>query len=103
VRFCAYAFGSVLHAPYRSVATPPRGPVFRSRRFGDPNYARLYRLVDAAILSPQVGDTIEGGAQNGSEMGAFCLEAVPLKKRGLSIKFEEYAPLGIYPVWIDAD
>ena len=103
VRFCAYAAGSILHAPYRSVAIPPRGPVFRSRRFGDPNHARLYRLADAAILSPAVGDTILGGAQNGAEMGAFRLEAITLKKRGLAIKFEEYAPLGVYPVWIDAD
>ena len=103
MRFCAYAEGSVLHAPYRSVATPPRGPLFRGRRFGDPDYARLYRLADAAILDPEVGDTILGGAQNGAEMGAFCLEATTLKKRGLAIKFEEYAPLGVYPVWIDAD
>jgi hypothetical protein len=36
-------------------------------------------------------------------MGAFTGEQVTLKKRGLTIKFEEYAPLGIYPVWIDAD
>jgi hypothetical protein len=103
VRFCAYAAGSILHAPYRSVAVPPRGPVFRSRRFGEPDYARLYRLVDAAILNPALGDSIIGGARNGAEMGAFCLEAVTLKKRGLAAKFEEYAPLGIYPVWIDAD
>ena len=26
-----------------------------------------------------------------------------LKKRGLAIKFEEYTPLGVYPVWIDVD
>ncbi len=103
VRFCAYASGSVLHAPYRSVAVAPKGPLFRSRKFGDPSYARLYRLADAAILNPGLGDTILGGAQNGAEMGAFCLEAITLKKRGLSIKFEEYAPLGVYPVWIDAD
>ena len=103
VRFCAYATGSNLHQPYRSVTVPPRGPLFRSRRFGDPDYARLYRLADAAILNPGPGDTILGGAQNGSEMGAFCLEAVTLRKRGLAIKFEEYAPLGVFPVWIDAD
>lgn len=103
VRFCAYASGSNPHQPYRSVVVAPRGPLFRSRRFGDPDYARLYRLADPAILNPAVGDTILGGAQNGSEMGAFCLEAVTLKKRGLAIKFEEYAPLGVYPVWIDAD
>jgi hypothetical protein len=103
VRFSAYAQGSALHAPYRSVVVPPRGPLFVSRRFGTPSYARLLRLADAAIVNPQTGDTILGGAQNGAEMGAFTGEAVTLKKRGLVIKFEEYAPLGIYPVWIDAE
>jgi hypothetical protein len=103
VRFSAYAQGSALHAPYRSVVVPPRGPLFVSRRFGTPNYARLRRLADAAIVNPQTGDTILGGAQNGAEMGAFSGEAVTLKKQGLVIKFEEFAPLGIYPVWIDAD
>jgi hypothetical protein len=103
VRFSAYAQGSALHAPYRSVVVPPRGPLFVSRRFGAPDYARLLRLADAAIINPQTGDSILGGAQNGAEMGAFSGEAVTLKKRGLAIKFEEYAPLGIYPVWIDAD
>jgi hypothetical protein len=74
-----------------------------SRRFGEPDYARLFRLADNAIIAPLTGDTILGGAQNGSEMGAFQGEGVTLKKRGLVLKFEEYAPLGVYPVWIDAD
>ncbi|MGA3398929.1 MAG: hypothetical protein ABSC95_06890 [Acetobacteraceae bacterium] len=103
VRFTAYAQGSTLHAPYRSVVVPPAGPLFVSRRFGEAPYARLRRLADNAIIAPQTGDTILGGAQNGAEMGAFSGEGVTLKKRGLVIKFEEYAPLGVYPVWIDAD
>lgn len=103
VRFSAYAQGSVLHAPYRSVKVPPHGPLFRSRRFGEPDYARLYRLADHAIIAPAEGDTILGGAQNESEMGAFKTENIPLRQRGLAAKYEEYAPLGIYPVWIDAD
>lgn len=103
VRFSAYADGSALHAPYRSVKVPAGGPLFRSRRFGDPNYARLYRHADDAIVNPSPGDTIVGGARNESEMGAFCCENVSLRKRGLAAKYEEYAPLGIYPVWIDAD
>jgi hypothetical protein len=103
VRFSAYAQGSRLHAPYRSVTVPPVGPLFVSRRFGTPSFARLTRLADNAIVAPQTGDTILGGAQNGSEMGAFCGENIAPEKRGLVIKFEEYAPLGVYPVWIDAD
>jgi hypothetical protein len=107
VRFSAYPALSNLHAPYRSVTVPRVGPQLVSRRFGDPGYARLTRLADAAIIPPPTGgtagDTILGGAQNGAEMGAFSREGIALKKRGLAIKFEEYAPLGIYPVWIDAD
>jgi len=103
VRFCAIAKDSMLHAPYRSVAVPPVGPVFRSRRFGEPDYARLYRLADNAIINPETGDSILGGAQNGSEMGAYQSESVNLIKRGLVLKFEEYAPLGVFPVWIEAD
>jgi hypothetical protein len=36
-------------------------------------------------------------------MGVYCLAQVPLKRRGLALKFEEYAPIGQLPVWIDAD
>jgi len=103
VRFCAIAKDSKVHAPYRSVTIPPAGPLFVTRRFGEPEYARLLRLADSAIVAPQPGDTILGGAQNGSEMGAYQREGVALKKRGLVLKFEEYAPLGVFPVWIDAD
>jgi hypothetical protein len=103
VRFSAIPARSQVHQPYRCVSTPPVGPLFFSRRFGDPNYARLYRTADQAIIDPRVGDTILGGAQNGAEMGAFQSEGETLTKRGLVQKFEEYAPLGVFPVWIDAD
>jgi hypothetical protein len=103
VRFSAIAAGSKIHAPYRSVEIPARGPIFRSRDFGNPDYARLYRLCDSAILQPKPGDTILGGAQDGSEMGVWQSEGITLKKRGLVLKFEEYAPLGVFPVWIEAD
>jgi hypothetical protein len=103
VRFSAIATGSRLHAPYRCVEIPVRGPVFRSRDFGNPSYARLLRLADAAITSPKPGETILGGAQDGSEMGVWQSQGITLKKRGLVLKFEEYAPLGVFPVWIEAD
>jgi hypothetical protein len=103
VRFCAYAQGSNLHAPYRSVAVPPRGPLFESRLFGRPNYAKLRRDADATIIGPQPGDIIQGGAQNGAEMGAFCLERIALKRRGLAAKYLEFMPISLTPVWIDAD
>ena len=87
VRFSAYA------ARQRAASAIPlaspcrrRGPIFVSRRFGEPNYARLRRLADAAIIDPQPGDTVLAGAQNESEMGAFSSEGVSLKKRGLVIE-----------------
>jgi hypothetical protein len=103
VRFCAYAQGSNLHAPYRSVRVAPRGPLFESRLFGRPNYAKLRRNADAAIIAPQPGDTILGGAENGAEMGAFSLERIALKRRGLANKYLEFMPISLTPVWIDAD
>jgi hypothetical protein len=117
VRFTAYAKGSNLHQPYRSVEITPAAPIFESRDFGNPEYARLRSDADAQILAPGQGGsgcgnpntvparpgTILEGAQNGSEMGVYCLEGIPLKRRGLALKFEEYSPIGQLPVWIDVD
>ena len=103
VRFSAFAKGSQLHQPYRSVAIVPQGPVFESRLFGRPDYAKLRRDADRAILSPGPEDTILGGAEDGSEIGAFCLERNTLKRRGLAQKYEEFTPISMTPVWIDAD
>ncbi len=114
IRFSAYAAGSTLHQPFRSVQIVPRASIFRSRSFGQPEYVRLRDDADLRILtsgspgacacaSPGSGSSILTGAQNGSEMGVYCLEAVPLKHRGFALKFEEYAPIGQLPVWIDAD
>jgi hypothetical protein len=103
VRFSAWATGSNLHQPYESAQIAPAAPLFESRAFGQPQYARLRSDADAAILAPASRGTIINGAQNGSEMGVYCSEMLPLKKRGLTLKFEEYAPIGQLPVWIDAD
>jgi hypothetical protein len=103
VRFCAYAQGSNLHAPYRSVAVASRGPLFDSRRFGRPNYVKLRRDADAAIIAPKPGDSILRGARDGAEMGAFSLELIALKRRGLAAKYLEFMPISVTPVWIDAD
>jgi hypothetical protein len=119
VRFTAYTANSNLHQPYRSVQIPARAPLFESHSFGQPDYAKLRSDADAWILAPGNGGsgcscgcagadgahaaTILAGAQNRSEMGVYCLEAIPLKRRGLALKFEEYAPIGQLPVWIDVD
>jgi len=117
VRFSAYATGSTLHQPYRCVQVAPRASLFVSRSFGQPGYAQLRSDADSQILpagsgtancgcpSGTVADaaSILTGAQNGSEMGVYCSENIPLKRRGLALKYEEYAPIGQLPVWIDED
>jgi hypothetical protein len=114
VRFTAYAKGSRLHQPFRSVVIPNLAAIFVSKNFGQPEYARLRADADLQILpqsggsscganEPAVVPTILKGAQNGSEMGVYCLAKLPLKHQGLAFKFEEYAPVGQLPVWIDVD
>ena len=102
VRFSAYATGSVVHQPYESVTVAPGAPLFRERAFGRPDYARLRANVDEAIVTGREGASIMAGAENGSEMGAFCREKIPLKRRGLTQKFAEFMPIGLVPVFIDA-
>jgi hypothetical protein len=95
------------------VQIAPGSPLFRTRDFGQPEYVRLRDDADTFILAAgtcvnccsneSVAESILEGAQNGSEMGVYCLARVPLKRRGLVLKFEEYAPIGQQPVWIDAD
>ena len=101
IRFSAYAEGSVIHQPYESVAILPEAPVFRTRRFGEPQYARLREGADDLIVAGGPDGTMLAGAEDGSEMGAFGLERIPVKKRGLRQKFAEYMPIGLVPVWID--
>ncbi len=103
IRFSTYAVGSGLHEPYRSVAIPRRSAILHSRRFGDPGYARVSAEADRVIASPGAGTSIWTGAENGAETGAFSSERVALKARSLSIKLEEFMPIGTFPVLIDAN
>lgn len=103
VRLSTYAAGSLLHAPYRSVAVPARSALFHSRRFGDPGFARLRSDADRSIPAPKAGESILAGGEEGSETGAFASERVALKARSLGIKLNEYMPIGTIAVLIDAD
>ena len=106
VRFSTLAAGHNLHAPYRCATVPPHGPIFASRQFGDPRYARLRPDADQAVLTnpaQQQKPSVLYGAANGAEPGAFAGEAQALAQRGLAQKLEEYSPIGLTPVWVDAD
>ena len=91
VRFSAYADGSRLPTRFASLALPPRFPLFVSREFGHPAYGQLAQGVDAAISE---------GAEDGSAMGAFARERNAIKERGLRLKYAEYLPLGLTPVFV---
>ncbi len=106
IRFTAWADGSSLPRQYESVRISPGAQIFTSTDFGQPGYCQLLPTADAAILTP-VGPappappTIVGGAENGTEMGAFARELNPIKAGALLLKYQEYMPVGLVPVLID--
>lgn len=100
VRFSSWATGSVIPRQYESVETQAGAPLFNSRVFGQPGYAQLLDSVDRAIVSGAQGATISGGAQDGSEMGAFAAQKNPIKESSLLVKYQEFMPLGLTPVII---
>jgi hypothetical protein len=77
--------------PYRSHLVDDLSRLFASRRFGDPHYAQL---------SPAAPPELERGAENGSEIGAFCSAVAPVKRDGLRSKMDEYMPFGRMPNFI---
>jgi hypothetical protein len=61
-------------------------PCFTVRRYGQPGYAQL------AERCPQ---EIAGGAENGSEMGAYHLVLLPHRESNLRRRLDEYLPFGL--------
>jgi len=61
-------------------------PVFTSRAYGDPGYGQLGRGVAVEIRT---------GAEDGSEMGVFCHVKQPQRESNLSIRLDEYLPVGL--------
>ena len=99
VRFSAYLAGSVIPRQYESVAIGSGGSLFRSTRYGRPDFAQLVESADSAIVAGGDGrGSISTGAENGSEMGAFCAELGSSEEQGLLVKYTEYMPLGLTPV-----
>jgi hypothetical protein len=63
-------------------------PSFTTTRYGQPAYAQLR-------LSCPVG--IRTGAEDGSEIGAFCHLKQPQRESNLRIRLNEYLPFGLDP------
>ena len=63
-------------------------PAFTARRYGQPAYAQLHLGCPLEIRT---------GAEDGSEMGAFCHVKQPQRESNLKIRLREYLPFGLEP------
>jgi hypothetical protein len=61
-------------------------PSFKARNYGSPFYAQLH------LGCPE---QIRTGAEDGSEMGAFCNLKQPQRESNLKIRLQEYLPFGL--------
>jgi hypothetical protein len=100
IRFTRFERGSTLPRRYRCVpdqtqigACPQTircvVPLFKSRKFGRPDYAQLTAVCPEAILS--------GGEDHG-ELGVFAGTQNAIRLKNLKIKLQEFMPVGLSPV-----
>lgn len=61
-------------------------PSFTSTRYGDYAFAQLHLSCPVQIRT---------GAEDGSEMGAFCLLKQPQRESNLRLRLDEYLPIGL--------
>lgn len=61
-------------------------PTFTSVHYGDPGYAQLSIICAKEIRT---------GAEDGSEMGAFCSLKQPHREDNMRIRLDEYLPFGL--------
>jgi hypothetical protein len=91
-RFSAAPAGSRVPRAYESYKfSGSTTHYFVSRVFGEPGYAQL---------SENAPEALRRGAENGSEIGAFSGLLNPIKLDGLKSKVDEYAPLGLIPIYM---
>jgi hypothetical protein len=88
VRFSFLPASSVIPRQFECVEETSAGPcpIFQSLRYGDPGYAKL---------SPSTDPSIRQGADDGGEMGAFHFVLAPLRENDLTVRIQEYLPVGL--------
>jgi hypothetical protein len=64
-------------------------PSFTTTLYGQPAFAQL-------LLSCPI--EIRTGAEDGSEMGAFCHLKQPQRESNLKVRLREYLPFGLEPI-----
>ncbi|WP_425097922.1 hypothetical protein [Tropicibacter sp. S64] len=92
-RYSAARQPSHVPKPYRAHVLEPNetgGTLFRSRRFGDPGYARLQ------VTAPE---PVRTANSERNEMGVFASHRAETRLTSLKQKIEEYAPFGLLPIW----
>jgi hypothetical protein len=90
-RFSAAPAAARLPRRYRSHVLDGSGPLFASRRFGAPTYARLADGAPAELRT---------GAEDGSEIGAYSSLRDPIRLEGLRAKVDEFLPFGSIPFFV---
>jgi hypothetical protein len=68
----------------QALASP--APIFFSLRYGSPGYLKMLACTD---------DGIRRGADDGGEMGAFHFVLAPLRESDLTVRLQEYLPVGL--------
>ena len=63
-------------------------PSFTTTRYGQPAFAQLRLSCPVEIRT---------GAEDGSEMGAFCHLKQPQRESNLRVRLKEYLPFGLDP------
>jgi hypothetical protein len=88
VRFSFIPAGAILPRNFECVEQSTGGPapMFYSLRYGNSAYAKLLPTTDPAIRQ---------GADDAGEMGAFHFLLAPLREADLSIRLQEYMPVGL--------
>jgi hypothetical protein len=61
-------------------------PTFESESYGQPDYAQLRRTCPVQVRT---------GAEDGSEMGVFCVLKQPQRASNLALRLDEYLPVGL--------
>lgn len=77
--------------PFESYFLPNTVGLFTSTVFGQPGYAQLSEAAPTSL---------QRGAENGSEIGAFSSLLNPIKLDGLRAKIDEFAPFGVLPFYV---
>jgi hypothetical protein len=90
-RRAAAGGGTLSNADRAAITQAVQGwlvPSFSRTQYGSPEYAQLHLTCPVQIRT---------GAEDGSEMGAFCHLKQPQREANLRLRLQEYLPFGLEP------